>query len=310
MQRYSFHINLQIMLLRIQLLAERCQGLRVVHRQGRVRGRRQANFAERLRDGQVEGRFSGDILKNRAQSNHLVEFGRGIVTTDPDLLQVEDQAFDGRGSDTPGITEGAGVPIPQQTFQGGCLIPGRAEVPVEGDRHHESILGESVSVDPGQENALPIVLQDESVEDPAEVVSLGETDPGDLALFGIGSDREPDLCARGGVLQRLGERLARREFHHLLGLRDDQLGESVQYLKDGMTLERTTYQGETIGVELPVTVDLKVTTTDPGFAGDTAQGARKPATLETGLVVQVPEYLSQGESIKVDTRSGEYLSRA
>jgi len=92
-------------------------------------------------------------------------------------------------------------------------------------------------------------------------------------------------------------------------LRGEQLGESVQYLKDGMTLERTTYQGETIGVELPVTVDLKVTTTDPGFAGDTAQGARKPATLETGLVVSVPLFVNEGDTLRVDTRTGEYQTR-
>jgi elongation factor P len=92
-------------------------------------------------------------------------------------------------------------------------------------------------------------------------------------------------------------------------LRDDQLGESVQYLKDGMTLERTTYQGETIGVELPVTVDLRVTQTDPGFAGDTAQGARKGATLETGLVVSVPLFVTEGDIVRVDTRTGEYQTR-
>ena len=92
-------------------------------------------------------------------------------------------------------------------------------------------------------------------------------------------------------------------------LRDDQLGESVQYLKDGMTLERTTYQGETIGVELPVTVDLRVTQTEPGFAGDTAQGARKAATLETGLVVSVPLFVTEGDVVRVDTRTGEYQTR-
>jgi elongation factor P len=92
-------------------------------------------------------------------------------------------------------------------------------------------------------------------------------------------------------------------------LRGEQLGESVQYLKDGMTLERTTYQGETIGVELPVTVELGVTQTEPGFAGDTAQGARKAATLETGLVVQVPLFVSEGDVVRVDTRTGEYQTR-
>ena len=69
----------------------------------------------------------------------------------------------------------------------------------------------------------------------------------------------------------------------------DQLGEQARYLTDGMTVDRTSYESETIGVELPVSVELKVVETDPGFAGDTTGGARKPATTETGLVVQVPE---------------------
>jgi elongation factor P len=89
----------------------------------------------------------------------------------------------------------------------------------------------------------------------------------------------------------------------------EQLGEAVQYLKDGMTLDRTSYQGETIGVELPVTVDLAVTTTEPGFAGDTQTGARKPATTETGLVVQVPIFVEEGDTIRVDTRTGDYQTR-
>ncbi|HXG26244.1 MAG TPA: elongation factor P [Candidatus Binatia bacterium] len=89
----------------------------------------------------------------------------------------------------------------------------------------------------------------------------------------------------------------------------EQLGEATKYLKDGMTLDRTSYQGETIGVELPVTVDLQVVSTEPGFAGDTAQGARKPATTETGLVVHVPLFVNEGDTIRVDTRTGEYQTR-
>ncbi len=92
-------------------------------------------------------------------------------------------------------------------------------------------------------------------------------------------------------------------------LRGEQLADATNYLKDGMTLERTAYQGETIGVELPVSVDLTVVTTDPGFAGDTAQGARKPATLDTGLVVSVPLFVNEGDTIRVDTRTGEYITR-
>jgi elongation factor P len=89
----------------------------------------------------------------------------------------------------------------------------------------------------------------------------------------------------------------------------EQLGDATQYLKDGMALERTTYEAETIGVELPITVDLVVAQTDPGFAGDTQSGARKPATTETGLVVQVPLFVSEGDTIRVDTRTGDYLTR-
>jgi elongation factor P len=93
-------------------------------------------------------------------------------------------------------------------------------------------------------------------------------------------------------------------------LRGEQLGDTAQYLKDGMMVDRTTYQGETLGVELPVTVDLKVVDTEPGFAGDTQSGARKPATTESGLVVQVPIFVEVGDTIRVDTRTGEYQTRA
>jgi elongation factor P len=95
------------------------------------------------------------------------------------------------------------------------------------------------------------------------------------------------------------------QFH----LTAEQLGEAAQYMMDGMTLDRTSYQGETIGVELPVTVDLKVVDTEPGFAGDTQTGARKPATTETGLVVQVPIFVETGDTIRVDTRTGDYQTR-
>ena len=92
-------------------------------------------------------------------------------------------------------------------------------------------------------------------------------------------------------------------------LRGEQLGDAIQYMKDGMTVDRTTYQGETIGVELPVTVDMKVVSTEPGYAGDTASGARKPATLESGLTIQVPLFVGEGDTIRVDTRTGEYQTR-
>ncbi|HWH37118.1 MAG TPA: elongation factor P [Candidatus Limnocylindrales bacterium] len=99
------------------------------------------------------------------------------------------------------------------------------------------------------------------------------------------------------------------ESYEQFSISAEQLGDATQYLKDGMALERTTYEGETIGVELPITVDLLVAQTDPGFAGDTQSGARKPATTETGLVVQVPLFVSEGDTIRIDTRTGDYLTR-
>ncbi len=99
------------------------------------------------------------------------------------------------------------------------------------------------------------------------------------------------------------------ESYEQFALTADQLAEAVDYLKDGMLLDRTTYEGETIGVELPITVDLLVSDTEPGFAGDTQTGARKPATTETGLVVQVPIFVEPGDTIRIDTRTGEYQTR-
>jgi elongation factor P len=95
------------------------------------------------------------------------------------------------------------------------------------------------------------------------------------------------------------------QFH----LTAEQLGDVTGYLVEGMSLDRTSYQGETIGVELPTSVDLRVLETEPGFAGDTQSGAKKPATVESGLVVQVPIFVNEGDVIKVDTRTGEYLTR-
>ena len=81
-------------------------------------------------------------------------------------------------------------------------------------------------------------------------------------------------------------------------------------MKEGDTVILPMYRDEIIGVDLPAAVELLVTETEPGVQGDRVSGARKPATLETGLVVQVPLFVETGEKIKVDTRSGEYLTRA
>jgi elongation factor P len=90
----------------------------------------------------------------------------------------------------------------------------------------------------------------------------------------------------------------------------EALGDSVSYLKAEMTIQVEFYGEEPVGIELPPTVDLKVTDTAPGIKGATASAQVKPATLETGLVVQVPPFVNPGDLIRVSTDTGEYLSRA
>ena len=95
-----------------------------------------------------------------------------------------------------------------------------------------------------------------------------------------------------------------------IALQASTLDEAVNYLKENMVIGIQFYEREAIGIELPTAVELEVTQTEPGFKGDTATGGTKPATLETGLVVQVPLFIEQGDVLKIDTRTGEYLSRA
>ena len=88
------------------------------------------------------------------------------------------------------------------------------------------------------------------------------------------------------------------------------LGDALNYIKEGMNLEMLSYKDEPVGVELSAAVELKVAETGPGFKGDTAAPGTKPATMETGLVVQVPLFVNTGDMIKVNTRTGEYLGRS
>jgi len=101
-----------------------------------------------------------------------------------------------------------------------------------------------------------------------------------------------------------------KENYEQLPLNASQLGNTLNYLKEGMSLEVASYKDELIGVELPITVELKVIDTGPGFKGDTATAGTKPATLETGITIQVPIFINTGDVIKVDTRSSAYLERA
>ncbi len=90
----------------------------------------------------------------------------------------------------------------------------------------------------------------------------------------------------------------------------NQLGDALNYLKEGVSVEVSSYKGDVLGIELPVTVDLAVTSTEPGFKGNTATAGTKSATLETGLTVQVPLFINESDVLKIDTRNGTYLERS
>lgn len=90
----------------------------------------------------------------------------------------------------------------------------------------------------------------------------------------------------------------------------EQLGGILNFLKESNSVEVLSYKGEVVSVELPITVELAVTETDPGFKGDTATAGSKPAKLETGYTIHVPLFINEGDVVKVDTRSGTYLERS
>lgn len=96
------------------------------------------------------------------------------------------------------------------------------------------------------------------------------------------------------------------QFH----LTANEVGGNARFLKENMVLSVSLHKGKAVSVSLPITVELQVTETEPGFRGDTAAGGSKPATLETGAVIKVPLFVNNGDVIKVDTRAGEYIGRA
>lgn len=100
------------------------------------------------------------------------------------------------------------------------------------------------------------------------------------------------------------------ETYDQIGLSGAQLEDAVKYLKENMSIHVIYHKGQVLGVDLPNTVELAVIQTTPGIKGDTASGGSKPATLETGLVIQVPLFVEEGDVIQVDTRSGAYIKRA
>ena len=94
-----------------------------------------------------------------------------------------------------------------------------------------------------------------------------------------------------------------------MALAADVIGDALKFVKENEVVKICSYNGKVFSVEPPLFVELEITNTEPGFKGDTAQGATKPATVETGATVYVPLFVDNGDKIKIDTRTGEYLSR-
>ena len=99
------------------------------------------------------------------------------------------------------------------------------------------------------------------------------------------------------------------ETYDQIALNEEAIGDALKFVKENEMVKVCSYNGNVFAIEPPLFVELEITDTEPGFKGDTAQGATKPAVVETGATVYVPLFVNQGDKIKIDTRSGEYLSR-
>ncbi len=99
------------------------------------------------------------------------------------------------------------------------------------------------------------------------------------------------------------------ETYDQMTLKEDQIGDAIDYLKENIEVDLLFHNGTPIGIDLPMFMELEVVETDPGIRGNTASGGSKPAKLETGITVQVPLFLNEGDIVKVDTRTGDYIER-
>jgi elongation factor P len=125
--------------------------------------------------------------------------------------------------------------------------------------------------------------------------------------------KRPDLVEREmQFLYREGEtfHLMDNETYEQLALTADQMGDAVQFLTENLTVKVLVFNRQPVAVEAPNFVELTVTQAEPGLKGDTASGGSKPATLESGAVIQVPLFINEGDRVKVDTRTGAYIERA
>lgn len=168
--------------------------------------------------------------------------------------------------------------------------------------------------------------------DPCQVIEFQHVKPGKGAAFVRTKVRNLKTGSTTEMTFRGGEKvpratLDRREMQYLyfdgesyvfmdnesyeqISLTEEQLDGGEKFLKENMDCQIMIYQGQVLGVELPNTVELAVTETEPGIKGDTASGGSKPATLETGVTVQVPFFVNTGDVLRIDTRTGTYIERA
>ena len=168
--------------------------------------------------------------------------------------------------------------------------------------------------------------------DPCQVVEFQHVKPGKGAAFvrtkirNLRTGSTTEMTFRGG--EKIPKAtLERRQMQYLyfdgesyvfmdnetfdqMSLTEEQLMGGEKFLKENMDCQINSFKGQIIGVELPNTVVLEVTETEPGIKGDTASGGSKPATLETGVVVNVPFIVNVGDKLRIDTRSGDYIERA
>lgn len=173
-------------------------------------------------------------------------------------------------------------------------------------------------------NGAPVLIQGISVQSPSargaatlytfKGRNLVSKQKQDIKLKGTDNLDEADFARRAVKLMYADQtdmHLMDQEDFSQFSIPLDDIVEERKYITEELEgLLALIYNDECVGVQVPQTVELLVTECDPGVKGDSATKRTKPATLETGLVVQVPEYLSQGERIKIDTRTGDYLSRA
>lgn len=107
----------------------------------------------------------------------------------------------------------------------------------------------------------------------------------------------------------MGYHCMNTETYEQMTVPEDLVGDVANYLVEGMTVQLNLFEGNPIGIDLPASVELEVTYAEPGVKGDRVSGATKPVTLQTGLIVQAPLFIDQGDVVKVDTRTGDYITR-